>query len=100
MVGKQTRDELRVQSVTCFVRDDLGLQRAADKREIADIARRERLMAAELVWETQRAVENGSFVEDDGVVDRAAADQAYLAHFREVAERNQSVRAGSQFARE
>ena len=55
-VGQKARDELGVQGVAGLVRHDARLKRPPDQGEVADQV--ERLVAAEFVGETQRAVQD------------------------------------------
>ena len=93
VVRKEACDELGVKCVSGFVRDDQRLQGPADQGEVADQV--ERLMAAEFVREAQRAVQNGAVVHDDGIRERAAANQAHLLQGRKFLHKCESSR-GSQ----
>ena len=76
-VGEESADELGMQGVARFSGFDASEEWQADKREIADQV--ESLVAAEFVGETQRAIHDAIFGEHDGVVERAAANQAHGA---------------------
>jgi hypothetical protein len=65
MVGEETGDELRVQGVAGLMGRNESLEGPTDKREVADQI--ERLVAAELIGETQRRVHDGVARKDDGV---------------------------------
>src|SRR5205823_7963373 len=82
-------DEARVQGVAGADRGDLADDGAADQGEVADEV--EHLVADELVAEAQRSVHHAALVEDDAVLDRAAARQAGRAQLVDVLE--EAVRA-------
>ena len=80
--AKNLLDEARVQRVAGPVRGDLADDRTADQGEVADQV--EDLVADELVAEAERSVHDAAVVEDDAVLDRAAARQAGRAQLLDV----------------
>ena len=82
-IGEKARDELGVKGVAGALGDDEAAERTADEREVADEI--ERLVAAEFVGETERAVDDGVAGEDESVLVGTAADEAHLAHAVEIA---------------
>ena len=81
-IGQKARDQLRVQRVPGLVGFDARQKRAPHQRQVPDQI--ERLMPPEFVREAQRTIHHAIFVEDDGVVERAATDQAHPPHPFEV----------------
>ncbi len=81
-IGQQACYQLCVQGMAGFVGLNAGKQRAAYQRQIADQV--ERFVSAKLVGEPQGAVHNPAFVEDNGVVERAATNQSHSAQTFEI----------------
>jgi hypothetical protein len=74
-VGEQAADELGVQGVAGFACFDSAEEWQADEGEVADQV--EGFVAAELVGVAEGTVHDAVLGEDDGVIERAAADQAH-----------------------
>ncbi len=66
-----------VKRVAGFAGFDAAQERKADEGEVADEV--EGFMAAEFIGIAERAVHDAVFGEDDGVIERAATDQAHGA---------------------
>ncbi len=91
-VGEQAR-ELAVGDVPALVADDVALDRAADEREVPEQV--EDLVAHELVGEAQRRlVHDAGGTDDDGIVHRAAFDQALLAQPLDILPEDEGARGG------
>ena len=76
-VRKQTADELGMQRVTGLAGFDAAEEGKSDEGQVADQV--ESLVAAEFIGETERAVHDPIFREHNGVIERAAANQAHGA---------------------
>ena len=66
---------MRVQRVAGFVRHDARFQRAAHQGKVTNEI--ECFMPAEFIRKTQRTVEYAVIVENDGVFNRAPANQTH-----------------------
>ena len=71
-VGEETADELGVEGVASFAGFDTAEEWEAHEGEVADEI--EGLVAAEFVGVAEGAVHDAVFGENDGVIERAAAD--------------------------
>src|SRR5882724_5906225 len=80
--------------VTGFVSFHSSKKRQANERQIADQI--ERLVAAEFVRKAQRAIHDAIVGKDNGVIERAAADQAHGAQGLDVALKTKSSCASEQ----
>ena len=76
-VGEETAYKLGVERVAGFASFDAAEEGKADEGEVADEI--ESFVAAEFVGIAEGAVHHAVFGEDDGVIERAAADQAHGA---------------------
>lgn len=91
-LGEDAGDEARVEGVSRFVRDDQSFERAAQQGQIADEI--ERFVAAEFVGEAQFTLHQSVGREDDGVFERAAANQSHGAKFFDFMRESKSSRRG------
>ncbi len=80
--------------MTCFVSFYTGKKRQANERQIADQI--ECLVASEFVRKAQRAIHDAIVGKDNGVIERAAADQAHGAKRFDVALKAKSSCASEQ----
>src|SRR5271170_319574 len=96
-IFQKTGDELGVQGVAGLVGDEAPLKRAAYQRQIADQI--ERFVANEFVGKAQRAVQDGIVVHDDGIGERAAANQAHFLEGHKLLDESEGA-GGGEFAAE
>jgi hypothetical protein len=76
-VGQKAADELGVKRVAGFASFDAAEERKADEGEVADEV--ESFVSAEFIGIAEGAVHDAVFRENDGVIERAAADEAHGA---------------------
>jgi hypothetical protein len=87
---------LSVQGVAGFAGFDAGEEGEADEGEVADEV--ECFVAAEFVRVTQRAVHDPILGEDDGVIERASADEAHSAERLDIGFKAEGAGAGENLA--
>ena len=95
-VGEKTAYKLGVERVASFAGFDATEEGEADEGEIADEI--ESFVAAEFVGIAEGAVHHAVFGEDDGVIERAAADQAHSAERLDIGFEAEGAGAGENLA--
>src|SRR5207253_2176935 len=96
-IGQEAADELGVQGMARFVGFDARQKGQARQREIANQI--QRFVASKLVGEAQRSVHDAVIGEHDGVLQRAAANQAHGLERRNVALETESSGARQKVAK-
>ena len=95
-VGQEAADELGVEGMAGFAGFDAAEEGEADEGEVADEI--EGLVAAEFVGIAEGAVHDAVFGEDDGVIERAAADQTHGAERLDIGFEAEGAGAGENLA--
>jgi len=95
-VGEETAYKLGVERVAGFASFDATEEGEADEGEVADEI--ESFVAAEFVGIAEGAVHHAVFGEDDGVIERAAADEAHGAERLDIGFEAEGAGAGENLA--
>jgi hypothetical protein len=95
-VGEKAADKLGVEGMAGFAGFDAAEEGESDEGQVADEV--ESLVAAEFVGVAEGAVHDAVFGEDDGVIERAAADEAHGAERLNIGFEAKGARAGENLA--